>query len=106
MHGVHPPLSLGHPVTGGVKTPTTPMRGLLQLFFATGTKVTIPAFFGLTFSFTTPLALEAWVRRPSVEPLIRMRTPATDLPCCATCMMSTTVRPANSDFGETASAVQ
>src|SRR5438309_1620075 len=40
------------------------MRGLLQAFVETGTKVTIPAFVGLTVTFTMPFAPP--VRVPTV----------------------------------------
>jgi hypothetical protein len=55
------------PVTGGVKTPVTPMRGFVQPLCEIGTMVTIPAFFGFTLTVTMPLALDALVVRLSVE---------------------------------------
>src|SRR5204863_9650789 len=73
--------ALGHPVTGGVKTPITPTRGLGHVFVATGVKTTIPAFIGFTVCLITPLPLDGLVVRRSVEPLTRTLTPAFALPC-------------------------
>src|SRR3954447_22477840 len=95
-----------HPVTGGVKTPITPMRGLLQPFCATGTKVMIPAFVGLTVRFTRPLPFEAAVTTEIVEPLMRILTPRIAFPCWLTLIVSVFLWPTSSCFGETASAVQ
>jgi hypothetical protein len=102
----HPPSTVGHPVTGGVKTPVIPMRGFLQLFFATGISVTIPGRFGWSRTFTTPLAPDAFVVSFSEAPLILMRIPFTDLPFWLTFIESTVVRPTKSVFGDTATAVQ
>src|SRR2546430_12268809 len=100
------PVAAGHPVTGGVKTPITPTRGFLQLLTATGWKTTMPAFIGLTVCLTTPLPLEGLVVTLSVDPLIRILTPAFALPCEVTFIVSVFLRPTKSDFGETATAVQ
>jgi len=77
---MHPPLTRPHPVTGGVKTPVTPMRGLLHAVLATGAKDTIPAFVGLTVTFTMPLAFDGAVVIASFAPLILMRMPFTAFP--------------------------
>src|SRR5712664_797751 len=68
--------------------------------------VMIPAFFGLTFTVTMPLALDALVVRLSVEPLILTRIPFTALPCWETRIDKVTMRPTNSVFGATPTAVQ
>src|ERR671931_152304 len=97
---------LGHPVTGGVKTPITPTLGLGQDFAATGVKTTMPAFIGLTVCLITPLPLDGFFVRRMVEPLTRTLTPAFALPCELTRSVSVLARPTVSCFGETATAVQ
>src|SRR5438445_10105469 len=82
------------------------MRWLEQRFLATGTKVTIPAFFGFTRWVTTPLRLDGLVRIESVEPLIRTLMPAFACLCWETCRVRSVEWPTRIDFGETASAVQ
>src|SRR5712691_8099223 len=94
------------PVTGGVKTPVTPMRGFAHPSVETGTKVTIPARVGLTVVFTMPWALDALVVIASLAPLILMRIPCTALPCWETFIVSTLLRPTKSVFGDTRTAVQ
>jgi len=93
-------------VTGGVKTPTTPMRGLEQLLCAVGLKLTIPARVGFTSSFTTPRRFDAFVRTSSAGPLTRTRTPATAFPCWEMRIVRTACRPTKTDRGETTTAVQ
>src|SRR5205823_11518797 len=75
---------LAQPVTGGVKTPVTPTRLVLQRLLAIGLKTTIPAFFIFTRAVMTPLAFEAAVRMSIFGPLIRTRIPLTALPCWVT----------------------
>ena len=41
-------------MTGGVKAPTTPMRGFAQPLYDAGFSSTIPAFLGCTLSVTLP----------------------------------------------------
>ena len=53
------------------------MRGLLQALVETGAKVTIPAFVGLTVTFTMPLVFDGAVVIASFAPLILMRIPFT-----------------------------
>jgi len=53
-------------VTGGVKTPITPTRGALHRLLATGVKVTMPAFFGVTLRVTRPCVFD------SAKPVIAM----------------------------------
>src|SRR6266567_707398 len=61
---------LAQPVTGGVKTPVTPTRLVLQRLLAIGLKTTIPAFFNFTLWVMTPLLLDAPVRVLNFGPLI------------------------------------
>src|ERR1700693_2864081 len=99
--------TMRQPVTGGVKTPVTPMRGFAQLVVETGANVTIPAFVGLTVTFTMPLAFEGLVVIASVAPLILMRIPFTAWPFWETFSVSVVLRPTNIVFlGATLTAVQ
>src|SRR2546427_6517780 len=82
------------------------MRGLVQPLCEIGTMVTIPARLGWTRVVTMPLPLEGAVVRLSVEPLILMRIPCTALPCWETRIVSVVLRPTNSVFGDTRTAVQ
>src|SRR6478609_1010477 len=95
------------PVTGGVKTPVTPMRGLAQPVLETGANVTIPAFFGLTVTLTRPFALDGAVVIASFAPLTLMRIPFTALPFWVTFSVSVVLRPTKRVFfGATLTAVQ
>src|SRR6266566_1608590 len=95
------------PVTGGVKTPATPIRGFAQPVLETGANVTIPAFFGLRVTFTRPFALDGVVVIASAAPLILMRIPFTAFPFWVTFSVSVVLLPTKRVFfGETLSAVQ
>ncbi len=96
---------LDQPVTGGVKTPTTPMRGLVHFLCATGAKLTMPAFVAWSFARTTPCLFVCFVRSVT-GPLSWTRIPAAGFPCCETRSVSSVVRPTKIDLGETAIAVQ
>src|SRR6266481_9088993 len=95
------------PVTGGVKTPVTPMRGFAQPVLETGANVTIPAFLGFRVTFTSPLAFDRAVVIVSAPPLILMRIPFTALPFWVTFSVSVVLRPTKRVFfGATLTAVQ
>ena len=102
-----PTPQLRQPVTGGVKTPVTPMRGFAQPLPETGANVTIPARFGVTVTLTSPLAFDGAVVVASFAPLILIRIPFTALPFCVTFSVSVVLRPTKSVFfGDTLTAVQ
>src|SRR2546423_7154764 len=101
------PLHSRQPVTGGVKTPVTPMRGFAQPVAETGANVTIPARLGVTVTFTRPLVFDGAVVIASFEPLILMRIPFTALPFWVTFSVRVVLRPTKRVFfGETLTAVQ
>src|SRR6478672_7814599 len=105
--GPSDPLAGTQPVTGGVKTPVTPSRGFAQPLLETGAKLRIPARFGLTVTFTRPLAFERPVVIESDAPLILIRMPATALPFWVTLRVSVVLRPTKSvRLGATLIAVQ
>src|SRR5438445_7316422 len=98
---------MGQPVTGGVKTPVTPIRGFAQPLLATGAKLTIPARLGRTVTFTRPPALDGAVVIAAVAPVILTRIPFTGLPFWETLSVRVTLRPTKSVFfGATLTAVQ
>jgi len=88
-------------VTGGVKTPVTPTRFVLQRLLASGEKTRTPAFFSVTTRLITPWAFDRLVMVLSFAPLIRTRTPFTALPCLVTWIVTRVLRPTNSWFGLT-----
>src|SRR5215472_2880069 len=93
--------SVVQPVTGGVKTPVTPTRLVLQRLLAIGEKIRTPAFFILIERLMTPWALEALVFTLIFGPLIRTWIPLTAAPPWLTWMVSFVFRPTNSCFGVT-----
>src|SRR4051794_34430733 len=81
------------------------MREVLHCLWATGAIRTIPGRLGVTRTLTRPLAFDAPVTIPSVEPLIRTRMPCTALPAWLSFIVSVVFRPTYSVFGAMTTAV-
>src|SRR5579862_5257976 len=83
-----------------------PILGVPQDFVATGLKITIPAFFGLSTWVILPFAFEGAVMVWIPGPVIWTRTPCTTWWWLMTVRCIVVERPAYSCFGVTITAVQ
>src|SRR5262249_17286033 len=84
---------VAHPVTGGGKTPLTPIRRVPQLLSASGGKTRIPFLFIFRVRLMTPLELAPFVLTLIPAPLIRTRMPLTPRPVAARGIGTRVLRP-------------